>query len=263
LKQACQPLLRAGEWLHQVDDATLAIMSPRHHGDKLARLICKQFDQTRAILHDADDLERGFMLCRLGGGLHRQPLLHVNVGVINSVETTATEPHQLHHQAQALVAQLSQQPSQRSRWLKHTLGLPAHIVDEECPPHLPKDPVPPMVWIAEPDAALAYLLSTTLGYQGLKVDAATDNAELVTWLNQVDNTLLPNVVLLDAVSNPVETVEACCKQLKRLAPCAQVVVATAQPWQHDALLGLGAHWLVSKPYDVLWLMGLLQRLSRG
>jgi CheY-like chemotaxis protein len=260
LKQACQPLLRTGEWLHQVDDATLAIVSPRHHADKLARLICKQFDQARAILHDADDLERGFMLCRLGGGLHRQPLLHVNIGVINAVETTATQAQQVLHQAQALVVQLNQQPSTRSRWLKHTLGLPMQV-EHECPPQSPADPAPRLVWIAEPDAALAYLLSTTLGYQGLKVDAATDNTELTTWLSHTDETLLPNVVLLDAVTSPLETVEACCKQLKRLAPCAQVVVATAQPHQHDDLLGLGAHWLVSKPYDVLWLMSLLQRLS--
>src|SRR5277367_3871096 len=107
---------------------------------------------------------------------------------------------------------------------------------------------PPLILVADDNAANVDILQTRLSSQGYKVITARDGAEAVA----VARRDLPDLILLD-VMMPKQDGYAVCRELKGdpSLPFMPIILVTARSDQRDIIAGLdsGGDEYVTKPVD--------------
>lgn len=241
-------LLRPPDWSGHTDAAQFAILTQPDKAEKLVGIFCRQFDALVPTFYSEQDQSRGFIVAIQGASARRVPLMRLNGGVVHSNVASYSSHEGVIMACRALMRQMVSQPG-GSHWVSDRLKLTgtAEAVPEVCEPQ--------RVLVLEDDAAMAYLLKTTLELQGFVVEVATDDAEALEAVDRVQ----PQAMVMDALLQNQPKGWALCQQVKQRWPAVRVVMATTLH-DRDRAMRSGADVYLPKPFDLLALLQTMTQL---
>jgi len=114
------------------------------------------------------------------------------------------------------------------------------------------------ILIVEKDAALAYLLSTTLEMQGYKVETVNNIGEIIK--NIEKNKI--NLVVLDIPQENSDKELEICKVIKQKYTNIKVIVSTVNR-NKEKILDSGADLYIPKPYELTTLFNWIDRFLKN
>ena len=254
--------LHPPEWAGHLDGGRFLVATRPEKAELLAEQLAEQFDASRSTYFTDEDLERGYIIAIEQDVSRRVPLMALGIGNVShqsarfesfkAVFNTAE-----HHMREAL--QLVQQGATSQ---SHVVTAHQQLGGSTSEPVMVRKPLPAAL-IVESDAAMAYLLKTTLEMQGLVVESCTSESEAVN-LNQRLN---PRLIVMDSLINGETKGWSLCERLK-----AEAATKTQQPPKvvfistvHDRekALSAGADLYFSKPFDLLPFLTWVRELTEA
>lgn len=232
------------DWLCQGNDETFLLLTQPEKAEKLANIICRRFDQEASQFYSEQDKERGYLVAVDGTINRRVNLMKLSVGIVNNREQPLEV---ILNKAQQLAFLASHESS--SQWVSDRYRLEREASESPCGEKKPR------VLIIESDAALAYLLQTTLEMQGYE-------AEAVSSVEEAEDSALtfrPWLVILDALLNEQPVGFDLCERLKAKRPDCRVVFLSALH-ERDKALSAGADIYMAKPFELIPLLTSITQL---
>ncbi|MBC7881733.1 MAG: diguanylate cyclase [Anaerolineae bacterium] len=230
--------------IHRLGGHEFIAVTNNDHSEQLAQDICHRWDRDSLGFYTRQDRQRGFLVGIDRHGIGRRcSLVEVNIGIID------TEHYQTLSDifSAALRANLVAQTSKGSSYACVPL-------DTDQPP---EKPTPHRVLVVEPDAALAYLLQTTLELRGYAVAVTSSGQEAF----KLAITNPPRVIVLDLFTSDLPAGPFLCQELRRQPELKNtlLIVAATNADREDALVA-GADLFVPKPFELDDLLGWIDRL---
>lgn len=214
----------------------------------IAGTICKTFDQIAPKFYAPYEADRGYtIISDMGKASRKAPLVSVNIGIGSSEHKNISDYKTALSIANSMKNLVKYQIG--SGWL---IDRPLISGEENIQISDKKN----YVLVIESDAALAYLLTTTLEMQGYKVDATSNRQEAIKLIDA--NT--PDLVLIDAVLPGDDGWEICSyiktnNQMSR----TKIIMATVLHDKEKAFTA-GADLYIPKPYELMFLHKWISKL---
>jgi DNA-binding response OmpR family regulator len=249
------------------------LLSSNHRVDRLVGLLQKRLPTIIEGAYRADEWQMGFHIQKTKTQcLKSTPLLSVAGASLTLTPQTIKRlgllaPLDLLTQLK-LQLRLAHTESKKGQcyWLNEAFQLAN--TPKEPTTATNHNPNKPIVLIIEPDAALAFLLQSTLSFQGYEVIACCSMQEAHALL--ASNTIeTPNLLLIEPCTQTDATAQWLClphhwlEQLKNhltsipsITPQAlpPIVVVSHNHQQAEALLRLGVQLFIPKPFNLLQLL---------
>jgi PleD family two-component response regulator len=242
LAEAIESCLSKTGSIHRLGGHEFIAVTDMAEAEPLAQAICHRWDRDSLGFYTRQDRQRGFLVGIDRHGIGRRcSLVEVNIGIIDTK----------HYQSlsaifsAALRANLVAQASRGSSFayvpleIEHTLEAPHRVL------------------VVEPDAALAYLLQTTLELRGYAVAVTSSGQEAF----KLAITNPPRVIVLDLFTSDLPAGPFLCQELRRQPELKNtlLIVAATNADREDALVA-GADLFVPKPFELDDLLGWIDRL---
>lgn len=275
---------------HGDNDTFWVLLAKPGRAEKLADLLCRQFDLIAPNFHSDRDRDRGFLVNRNDHGIdQRAPLLHLAIGLVTIDIEALLQQQVSDNPASALQAILghadhlrllaSQIEGGGSQWLgdRPKLSSPDGAGARATAGGKSQKGC---VLVVANDAAMAYLLKTTLEMQGFDCETTSDPKEALEnlVLTQGDADHLPVqrrhtplvIIDLDAddrvpamgamAAAPFDGLALCEEIADRFGHIKTVYLSTQQ--DRDKALGAGADVYLPKPFDMVSLLLWVEKLVR-
>lgn len=239
--------LDKGDFLGHVTEDSFIILTDPIRADKIAAFLNFAFDSVSPRFYNAYDAKRGYLI--LDGdekaGI-KVPLVATSIGIVSN------QYRKFSGYQEALTAVINMHKLAKfqsgSSWISDRPKICAE--GGVCERTSKK------ILVFEPDAALAYLLTTTLEMQGYIAQATSCANEIIGDIEKAR----PDLILLDTgEKNPEEWLEIC-KQIKdsNQFPNIKIIVSSII---HDKekILDAGADLYLPKPYDLMTLFNWINR----
>ncbi|MGD9581487.1 MAG: response regulator transcription factor, partial [Vampirovibrionia bacterium] len=216
--------------------------------EMIAETICKTFDQVAPKFYAPYEAERGYtIISDMGKASRKAPLVSVNIGIGSSEHKNISD----YKTAISIANNMKDLVKYKigSGWL---IDRPQIGGEESININNKKN----YVLIIESDAALAYLLTTTLEMQGYKVDATTNRDDAINLINSNK----PDLVLIDAVL-PADDGWEICSYIKNNNNLnrTKIIMATVLHDKEKAFSS-GADLYIPKPYELMFLHKWISKL---
>jgi len=233
------------DFLGQVSPNNFIIITTPEKAEKIAIFLNYSFDMVAPKFYSGEDLERGYLISSGDDKLGRRiPFVSVSIGI------SSNQYKQFSNYQEAINTSIQTQKLAKtctgSSWLNDRPKLSSSI---------PEKLIENKILIIENDAALAYLLSTTLEMQGYKVETTTNLKETIKNTEKI----CPKLVILDICEANSEEEIIVCKQLKEKYPHIKIIVSTVSR-QKEKILGAGADLYIPKPYELITLFKWISHL---
>ncbi|MBK8191256.1 MAG: response regulator [Vampirovibrionales bacterium] len=234
---------------HSAETDTFIVITSPDRAEKLSRLVCKQFAEVSPNFYSDKDRKRGYVVAVDEGRVSRRvPLLTVSIGVVNS-ETAQYESYKAAFTAGMDMKALARMSSGNT-WVSDKFKLTgAKTVEEQ--------PATPHILVVESDAALAFLLKTTLEMQHYEVEAVGTPKEALEAMAAVPAQL----VLMDALLNDEESGWELCEAIKAQYPYATVIFMSTIH-DRERALSAGADLYLPKPFELIALFSSIDRVLK-
>lgn len=217
--------------LTHLDGDNFVVITTPEQAHKVANLLKFAFDKVASRFYTEEDAQKGYItLFSDATAGRRVPLVTTSIGVINNEYRNYATPQDV---LCALISTHKLAHAQVGSLVVHDTLQLSGAVDV---------PAKNKILIVEQDAAMAYLISTTLEMQGYQTQAIGNYDEVVAIIGEFH----PDVVVLDAAGNN-----------SGLEVCAQIcgnnakVIVSSVLHDKDLALGAGADLYLPKPYDIL------------
>jgi CheY-like chemotaxis protein len=249
-------LIRPPDFVGHTEADTFMIITHPDRAEKIAAILCRQFDQVVPNFYSETDRKQGFMMFEGDSKASRRVnLLTLSIGVANA----QVQPYQTYKSAftagnemRLLARQIPQ-----STWISDRFKLTGAPVSggnatAEVVESLSR---PPTVLVVESDAALAFLLKTTLEMGGYIVETANSPAEV----RELAQSKPIRLVVMDSVILGEPVGWNLCQELKHAIPNV-LVIFTSTVHDRDKAMLVGADLYIPKPFDLLPLLNWIHRL---
>ncbi len=235
---------------HSSETDTFIIISTPDRSEKLARLLCRQFNDVAPNFYSEKDKKRGYIVAMDEHKVSRRvPLISLSMGIINS-ETQNYDSYKAAFNA-AMEMKTMARLSTGNHWVSDKFKLTGSKTS--TPEELVK-----RILVVESDAALAFLLKTTLEMQHYEVNAVATFDEAVSALEEQ----CAHLVLMDAIINEEEKGWALCETVKSNHPNTTVIfISTVH--DRDRALSVGADLYLPKPFELVSLFTSIDRTLKG
>lgn len=231
------------DFLGHIQRDSFIIITAPEKADKIAAYLNYAFDSISYKFYNEDDAKRGYLI--LSGDEkagHRISLVSTSIGIISN-------QHRSFHNYQEAVNSVINihklaklQPG--SSWVSDR----PKITSEYCA--LNPDDCKKKILIVESDAAMAYLLTTTLEMQGYKTNATSNIKETLLSLDKYK----PDLIVLDVGSKDPELGLTICTKIKSTPGYSKTkVILSTIIHDKEKALDAGADLYLPKPYDLLTL----------
>lgn len=238
-----------GDFLGHITDESFIILTIPQKADKIAAYLNFAFDSVSPRFYNAQDAKKGYLIIdgNEKAGI-RMPMLTTNIGitsnqhrVFNNYKEAINSAINIHKLAKC---------QSGSSWISDR----PKISTEES---IGNTNIKKKILIIETDAALAYLLSTTLEMQGYSTEATSNPDEI---FNAVDR-IKPNLILLDTGDKDPEKGLKICKEIKENQKLANIIIIISTIiHDKEKVLDTGADLYLPKPYELLSLFNWIDRL---
>ncbi len=247
-------VLRIPDVVCHSDHHAFYILTHPEKAEKIAGILCRQFENAAPNFYSEKDRKLGYMTALMEKQVGRRtPLLSISVGIVDS----RTQPYdsflQVHNDLTYQLNAARLQPG--NHWASNRLKLTGEqALLAQAIPH---------VLVVESDAAMAYLLKTTLEMEGYQVSLSSNAADAVPLLSEFPF----DVVVLDALLQGDSPNRAqnepsglvFCRAIKASHPKTKVV-CTSSLDERQAVLNAGADLYLPKPFDLVSLFVWIRRL---
>ncbi len=244
---------------HATETNTLIMITPAKKVERVAQLLCRQFEEAAPQFYSATDRKRGYLIAQNDYRVSRRvPLMSLSLGLVHH----AGQAYNNYKQAFAEATHLAglAQRSIGNTWISETAKLAGGT--EESPAVASAKTVP-HVLVVEPDDALAFLLQSTLEMQGFTVDWAQNAPKAL----ECAAAKAPTLVLMDVVLETENTHDGTegwqlCQTLKTLHPNTTVIMLATIHDRHKAMQS-GADIYLPKPFELIALLNTVDQLTNG
>lgn len=237
------------DFVGYLGNENFAILTNPLKAELIAGHICNTVDLVVPKFYSPHEAERGFtILSDEGKASIKAPLVSVSIGIVSSEHRRLTNYKNALNFANDLKELAKKQIG--SGWL---IDRPLISTEEYIKTKKDK----PYILVIESDAALAYLLSTTLEMEGYQVDATSNKNEALSFMDKKQ----PDIVLIDAVLPGNDGWDICSYIRTEFAfqNRTKIIMATVLPDKEKAFAA-GADLYIPKPYELISLHKWINKL---
>lgn len=237
----------------QADSETFLIMTSPEKAERIAEALCSHFDEVVPNFYSEKDQKRGYLISVVNEQIsQRVPFVCLSIGVVSS-ENKLFKNHMMVFN-QAVELKNLAKGKYGSNWSSEKARLSGDVTHDQ-------DRIKKIL-VVESDAALAFLLKSTLEMQGYQVDTCISYPEARTILE----TETVDLLLVDPVIEGAERAgwELC--QWVREQPALHDLAIISMSTLHDRekVLNSGADLYLPKPFELTSLFTWVDRfLKRG
>ncbi|HEY9686730.1 MAG TPA: response regulator [Coleofasciculaceae cyanobacterium] len=243
-------LVMVPDFISHTEENHFVVVTHPDKAEKIAALLCRQFETVSPNFYSEKDRKQGYMISVLSDNISRRvPLVSLSMGIVS----TATQPFDTFTSLFTAALQMKElaKLSPGCGWQSDRLrlsGAQAEARQEK-----------PGILVLETDAALAYLLKTTLEMEGYEVDVASgvEDARLILTERMPERGL--NMVILDALINEQQTGLALAGEIHADHPEISII-CTSSLHNRQQVLQAGADLYLPKPFELSSLFFWIQRL---
>lgn len=238
------------DFISHTDENHFVIVTHPDKAEKMAALLCRQFEAAAPNLYSEKDRKQGYMVSVISDNISRRvPLMSLSIGIAS----TQTQPFQsflalfnASHQMRTLARM---KPG--FSWQSDRLRLSG---TQEARPQRK-----PTILVLETDAALAYLLKTTLEMEGYAVDvvSSTQDARLILTEKAAPRGI--NLVILDALIHEEEEGLLLAGEIHAQYPETNII-CTSSLHNRQRVLQSGVDLYLPKPFELSSLFSWIHRL---
>ncbi|OGI21117.1 MAG: hypothetical protein A2255_06685 [Candidatus Melainabacteria bacterium RIFOXYA2_FULL_32_9] len=244
--------LDKGDFLGHIREDSFIILTDPLKADKIAAFLNFAFDSVSPRFYNVEDAKRGYLI--LDGdekaGI-RVSLVATSIGIISN------QHRAFNNYQEALTAVINMHKLAKAQSGSSWISDRPKICGEGSVDKV--EEIKRKILIFESDAALAYLLTTTLEMQGYIAEATSCANEVVAVVEKNK----PDLILLDTGDKDPEMGLEICRQIKanNKFPNLKIIVSTII---HDKerVLDAGADLYLPKPYELMVLFGWVNRFLK-
>ena len=241
------------DFISQTDENHFVIVTHPDRAEKVAALLCRQFETSSPNFYSEQDRRQGYMTSVIADNIsQRVPLISLSIGIA-STETQHFELFtSLFNLAQQMKTLAHMKPGcswQSDRF--RLAGAQSQPITEQKPGIL----------VLEPDAALAYLLKTTLRMEGYTVEVVSTVEDARQSLNASAAQQPFHLIILDALINEQEHGLLLTTEIRQQQPKIRII-CTSSLHQRHRVLEAGADLYLPKPFELSSLFSWVHRLLR-
>ena len=241
-------ILRPPDWACHGEDNQFFILTHPDKAEKIASILCRQFDTVMPNFYSPDDLKRGYMMAIEDQVSRRVPLLTVKLGIVHS-NVSAYKSHMGSVTASLQMMKLAKKHQTGSHWISDRLKLTGQS-------EAPRAPRAFKALVIETDAAMAFLLQSTLEMQGVEVEAVSNSQEAMAQIDHYE----PQIVIMDAMIQGEESGWELAKALKERRPEIRLIF-TSTIHNREKAMESGADLYFPKPFEFFPLLSWVQRVK--
>jgi PleD family two-component response regulator len=246
LAQLLARSLEPDEYYYRIggDEFLLVVFSQR--AEPLAQELCQEWQALSPGFYTERDQHRRFLLGTSRRGIGRRcPLVELNIGVVHA------SPYRGKGLSEVFSAAVETNLVARSQ------SGTTYAVNRETVSHPAWTASPPSVLVVEPDAALAYLLQTSLEINGYQVWVTSSGQEAF----KLALTHQPKVIILDLYTSDLPAGPYLCTELRRQPELSEaLLIVAATNADREESLSAGADLFIPKPFELSDLLQWVDRL---
>lgn len=230
-----------GHW----DESKFLLISIPERADKIVRTLTYAFDKVVSRFYNPEDSHRGYITMYSEKTIGRRvPLMALSIGVVDNVNCS-------YSRAQDVISRLfTTYKLARSQSGSYSLKDVPQICGLGAVCEFAKN----KVLVVEKDAALAYLITSTLEMQGYQTQALSNYNEIQKNVDEFS----PDVVIMETgYEGGMQGLESC-EQIKLENNSVKVIVSTSR-YEKERVLDAGADLYLPKPYDIVTLHSWVKR----
>jgi DNA-binding response OmpR family regulator len=244
------------DFVGHLEAQTFVVITHADQAEKVAALLCKQFDSVVKNFYAKDDQRRGYIVSIVEDRVSRRVgFLSLAIGIVGS----AAQPLETYQAGFTLANQMK-----RLALLQTWELSGSHWVSDRIRLAAPASPNPEAtaekkaILVVESDAALAFLLKATLELQNYDVDSVSNivDAQELIHARRFD------LVLLDALLNGESVGWEFCQRVKQRSNKTLVILLSTVHDRQRAMEA-GADVYLPKPFELVSLFTWIDRLLRG
>lgn len=239
------------DFISHSDENHFVIATHPDKADKIAALACRQFETVAPNFYSEKDRKQGYMVSVISDNISRRvPLLGLSIGIAS----TETQPFDsfmsLFNASQQMKTLARMKPG--SGWQSDRLRLAG---SQEVNFITAK----PGILVMETDAALAYLLKTTLEMEGYEVELASNPEDADVRLSERPEGHGFRLVILDALVNEEETGLRLAEKIRQRYPAITIICASSLH-NRQRVLQAGVDLYLPRPFELSSLFSWIHRL---
>lgn len=245
------------DFISHTDENNFVVVTTPEKAEKIAAMLCRQFETVSPNFYSEKDRKQGYMISVLSGNISRRvPLMSLSIGIVGTQTQTFESFLPLLNAAQQMKALARMSPgnswqSDRIRLAGPSDGMAASVQK-------------PGILVLETDAALAFLLKTTLGMEGFEVDVVSSIEDARLILNEASSPAALQLVILDALIHNEESGLSFTQEIHGQYPQLRIICASSLH-NRQRVLQAGADLYLPKPFELsslfVWIHRLLQENS--
>lgn len=235
------------DFLGQLDENKFMLILPEFKAEKLAQYLNYAFDSVAPKFYSKEDAKRGYIVLSSDGKAGRRTsLVSSSVGIISNKYRQFADFKEAINSVESVHKLAKAQPG--SSCVSERLQLSGATKESFGPKKL---------LVVESDAALAYLLITTLEMQGYQVEAISNYNETIEKIESYR----PDLVILDAGTNDDLNGFEVCKTIKQNEATHNVkIILSTVVHDKEMVLNTGAELYLPKPYELVTLFDWINKL---
>ncbi len=251
------------DFISHSDENHFIVLTSPERAEKMAALLCRQFDTAAPNFYSEKDRKQGYLISAFSHKVSRRvPLMTLSIGIASTLSQSDPGFLSLFNASQQMRTLARLRPGSTFQSDRLRLAGDPGIVQSDKPGLL----------ILEPDAALAYLLKTTLGMEGYAVEMAATPDEVRQLLcpetrsTSVLSVFEPRLLILDTFIDSQATdrdgifgVQALLAELRAHFPALKVISISSMDDRQQALQA-GVDLYLPKPFELSALFSWVQRL---
>ena len=240
--------LTDNDFIGQLANEDFSIITNPTKAESVAEYICRTFDNIVPKFYAPFEAKRGYTIITDDERASlKVPLVNTSIGIVNNthrqIDNYQTAINIANNMKDLARHQLG------SGWL---IDRPLLISNEQFSNLKEK----PSIIVVETDAALAYLLTTTLEMEGYNVEATISSEDAINLINSIK----PNLVIIDAVVHG-DNGWNICKYIREQKDLKKTkIIMTTVIHDREQALSEGADLYIPKPYELLALHKWINRL---
>jgi DNA-binding response OmpR family regulator len=247
------------DFISHSDENHFVLVTQPEKAEKLAALMCRQFEAVAPNFYSESDRKQGYMISVISDQIScRVPLLSLSIGIASTLtQPLRTFPSLFNASRQmCTLAQLQSVSS----WQGDRLRL-SGVEPSVCIEKSGHTAAKPSILVLEADAALAYLLKMTLDMEGYAVDVVSSTEDARALLAEKATSQPVHLMILDAVLyGEEETGLQLTAELHQQYPQLRII-CTSSLHNRQRVLQAGAHLYLPRPFELsilfLWIHRLL------
>jgi len=232
------------DFLGRVGNDDFVILTSPEKAEKIAGFLCYSFDMVSQKFYTEDDAARGYLLLHGDGkaGM-RIPLVSASIGIVSNRHKKFESFEDLVNSAMNVHRLAKSRPG--SFWISDRPKITGSESEIE---------VKKKILIVENDAALTYLLTTTLEMQGYQTEAINSSDKILETIEK--NT--PALVIFDTGNENASKELEMCRIIKEKFSHIKVIVSTVN-CNKENVLDTGVDLYIPKPYELMTLFTWISR----